>query len=58
MSLTTKEVAEILKCHENTVRLYAKSGALKSTKIGKPGAKRLLRFKKSDVEKFMDQGGR
>lgn len=55
--LTTKEVAEILKCHQNTVRLYAKSGALKSVKIGKPGARRMLRFKKNDVDAFLKQGG-
>jgi excisionase family DNA binding protein len=37
MMLTTKEVAEILKCHQNTVRLYVKSGVLKATRIGKGG---------------------
>jgi excisionase family DNA binding protein len=58
MMLTTKEVAEILKCHQNTVRLYVKSGALKASRIGRPGSKRMLRFKQSDVDKFTKQGGK
>jgi excisionase family DNA binding protein len=57
MMLTTKEVAEILKCHQNTVRLYVKSGVLKATRIGRPGSRRMLRFKRSDVDKFTKQGG-
>lgn len=32
--LTTKEVAEQFGCNEQTVRLYARTGDLKSTKVG------------------------
>jgi len=47
--LTLREVAELLRVNQSTVSRYAKSGALKSHKIG---SRRL--FKETDVWSFFD----
>lgn len=47
--LTVSEVSTLLKLHRSTISRYAKSGELKSHKIG---ARRL--FKKQDVLVFFD----
>jgi excisionase family DNA binding protein len=56
MLLSVREVAKILRCHENTVRNYARDGVLKSVRIGKPGGKKTVKFHKSEVDKLTKQG--
>jgi excisionase family DNA binding protein len=48
--LTLKEAAQILKVHANTLRLWDKKGVLKAIRIG---IKRVRRYKKEDIEKFI-----
>lgn len=48
--LTVNEVAHLLHVHPNTVRLWSKSGTLKSYRIGK---RRDYRFNLDDVETFL-----
>jgi excisionase family DNA binding protein len=48
--LTVNEVAHLLHVHPNTVRLWSKTGALKSYRIGK---RRDYRFNPDDVETFL-----
>lgn len=50
--LTLKQVAELLGVHPNTLRNWDKDGTLKAIRIGK---RRLYRYKKSDVLKFLDK---
>lgn len=53
--LTVKEVADILRCHQNTVRNYVKRGVLSPIRFLKtPGAK--LFFKVSDISDFINGG--
>jgi len=48
---TLKETAEILKVHENTLRLWDKKGILPAIRLG---IKRVRRYKKEDIEKFIN----
>jgi excisionase family DNA binding protein len=48
--LTVNEVAHMLHVHPNTVRLWSKTGALQSYRIGK---RRDYRFNPDDVESFL-----
>lgn len=50
--LTLKQVCEILKCHPNTLRQWDKNGVLKAVRFGPRGDRR---YKKQDIEKFMEQ---
>jgi len=53
--LTTKDVAEKLKVHINTVWVYILSGKLKASKLGGNGeTKRLWRIKETDLESFIN----
>ena len=44
--LTLKEVSELLKVHENTLRNWDKDGILKANRIG---VRKLYRYKKEDI---------
>lgn len=46
--LTTKEVAEILRIDEETVRVYARKGIIRSIKLGNK-----IRFRQPVVENFI-----
>jgi excisionase family DNA binding protein len=50
--LTLKEATQILKVHPNTLRLWDKNGVLKAVRIG---VKRTRRYRKEDIEKFINQ---
>lgn len=50
--LTLREAAQILKVHPNTLRLWDKKGILVAVRIGE---KRTRRYKKEDIEKFINQ---
>lgn len=50
--LTLNEAAKILKVHPNTLRLWDKKGILKAVRIG---IKKVRRYKKEDLEKFISQ---
>ncbi len=50
--LTLNQVAELLGVHPNTLRNWDKDGTLEAKRIGK---RRLYRYKKSDVLKFLDE---
>lgn len=50
--LTLIEVSKMLKIHPNTLRNWDKSGALKPIRIGE---RKLRRYKKEDVIKFLEQ---
>lgn len=49
--LTLGEAATILKVHPNTLRLWDKKGVLKAVRIG---VKRTRRYKKEDIQKFIN----
>ncbi|NMC36271.1 helix-turn-helix domain-containing protein [Candidatus Beckwithbacteria bacterium] len=49
--LTLSEAAQILKVHPNTLRLWDKNGILKAVRIG---VKKIRRYKKEDIEKFIN----
>jgi excisionase family DNA binding protein len=49
--LTLSEAAKILKVHPNTLRLWDQKGILKAVRIG---IKRTRRYKKEDIEKFIN----
>ena len=48
--LTTKEVAQLLNLHTNTIRRWSNQGILKSYRIGHRGDRR---FRKEDVDSFL-----
>jgi len=50
--LTLREAARILKVHPNTLRLWDKKGILVAVRIGE---KRARRYKKGDIEKFINR---
>jgi len=49
--LTLKETAQILKVHPNTLRLWDNNGVLKAVRIG---VKRIRKYRKEDIEKFIN----
>lgn len=49
--LTLKEVTNLLKVHENTLRNWDKNGTLKAIRIGQ---RKMRRWKKEDVIKFLE----
>jgi excisionase family DNA binding protein len=51
--LTLKQVRDLLKVHPNTLRNWDKNGTLKAVRIGE---RKLRRYKKADIKKFMEQG--
>lgn len=51
--LTLKEACEILHCHPNTLRQWDKKGVLPAVRIG---IKRLRRYKKESILRFMEKG--
>lgn len=50
--LTAREVASLLRVHENTVYLWAKSGKLGALRVGG-----LWRIRKEDLDKFVNGKG-
>lgn len=50
--LTLGEAAQILKVHPNTLRLWDSKGILKAVRIG---VKRVRRYKKEDIESFINK---
>lgn len=50
--LTLKETAQILKVHPNTLRSWDKKGVLTAIRIG---VKKARRYKKEDIEKFINK---
>jgi len=50
--MTIKEVAELIRYHEETVRMFVRSGQLKAYR--RKAKQSELRFKTSDIEAFMD----
>lgn len=49
--LTLGEAAGILKVHPNTLRLWDKKGVLTAIRIG---VKKVRRYKREDIEKFIN----
>jgi excisionase family DNA binding protein len=49
--LTVKEVAGLLNIHPNTLRRWSEQGRIVTYKINSRGDRR---FKRSDIEKFLD----
>jgi len=50
--LTLEQVSELLQVHPNTLRNWDKDGTLKAIRIG---ARKLYRYKKEEVMKFLEQ---
>lgn len=50
--LTLMQVSQLLQVHPNTLRNWDKSGQLKAIRIG---ARKIRRYKKSDVLKLLEQ---
>ena len=50
--LTLGEAAKLLKVHPNTLRLWDKKGVLTAVRIG---VKRARRYKKEEIEKFINK---
>lgn len=51
--ISTLEVSKITGYHTHSIRHFAKTGKLK---MYRPGPNSPMRFKRSDVEKFMQSG--
>ena len=52
--LTLMQVSKLLQVHPNTLRNWDKSGQLKAVRIG---ARKIRRYKKADILKFLEQDG-
>ena len=50
--ITLSEASKILKVHQNTLRNWDKNGILPAVRIGE---KKVRRYKKEDIQKFIDQ---
>lgn len=50
--LTLKDACAILKCHPNTLRQWDRKGILPAIRIG---VKRVMRYRKSDIIKLLNQ---
>lgn len=50
--LTLIQACELLQVHPNTLRNWDKNGTLKAVRIGE---RKLRRYKKADLLKFLDQ---
>ena len=48
--LKTKDVAEILNAHPNTIRRWSKQGKIEAYRIGSRGDRR---FRQSDIDSFI-----
>ena len=53
--LTLKEASLLLRCHPNTLRQWDRKRILPAIRIGE---KRVLRYKKDDLVKFLNNGNR
>lgn len=53
--LTLKEVVNLLKVHENTLRNWDREGRLKAIRIG---GRKIRRWKKEDVLNFLEEGSK
>lgn len=53
--LTLTEVSKLLKIHPNTLRNWDANGTLKATRIG---VKKVRRYLKSDIDKFIEDSNR
>lgn len=53
--LTLKDASNILKVHPNTLRLWDGNGTLKAIRIG---VKKARRYKKEDIEKFINKASK
>lgn len=53
--LTLAEVSELLKIHPNTLRNWDANGTLKATRIG---IKKVRRYRKSDIDKFIAESNK
>lgn len=51
--LTLKQVSKLLKVHPNTLRNWDKNGTLKPIRIGE---RKIRRYKKEDIKKFLEAG--
>ena len=49
--LTSEEAAEYLQVHVNTVRRWAREGAIPAAKLGNRGG---FRFRREDLDRFLD----
>jgi excisionase family DNA binding protein len=49
--LTTDEAAEYLQVHVNTVRRWAREGAIPAAKLGNRGG---FRFRREDLDRFLE----
>ena len=52
---TTSNVARILSCTEDYVRILVKQGRLKAMRLGE-GPRAQMRFKPEEVERFIEDG--
>lgn len=53
--LTLTEVSKLLKIHPNTLRNWDANGTLKATRIG---VKKVRRYRKSDIDKFIAESNK
>lgn len=52
--LTLKQASELLQVHPNTLRNWDNNGTLKAVRIG---GRNLRRYRKSDLDKFINKKG-
>lgn len=53
--LTLQDVSQMLKVHPNTLRAWDKNGTLRAVRIG---IKRIRRYRKSDVDEFINKSSK